>query len=76
MGGFVFIGLLAIFTILFVAPLILGFYVVGQRLGLRPLQGYLGGVLLLVFGVILFGVIAVFANIDQSMQFMADTRIR
>jgi hypothetical protein len=76
MGGFVFIGLLAIFTALFFAPLILGFYVAAQHTSWRPLQGYVGGVFLLVLGVVIFGIIAVFANLDQSVQFMEATRVR
>ena len=76
MGGFVFLGLLAIITVLFVTPLILGFYVVGQRGGLRALQGYIGFIFLLVLGVLVFGIVAVFANVSQAETFMAAAQLR
>ena len=76
MGGFAFLVLFGIFTALFVAPLILGFYVVGQRGGVRALQMYIGFIFLTVLGAMILGTIAVVANWDQSQQFLAAVQLR
>jgi hypothetical protein len=62
------VGLVAIFTILFVAPLVLGFWVAAQRVDLRSLRGFIGGVFLLFLAVVVFGVVATFGNINDYNQ--------
>jgi hypothetical protein len=58
-------GLLALYLFLFIAPLVLGFYVAAQGVTLQPLRGFVAAMWVTFLLIVVLGVIVMFANFTE-----------